>query len=134
MAGNVYVFNATPNQMALLLNNHILDASVSGVQQASNYQPSPIEVARNPSPDNPGNATFGGKNTLVVSFPSGSDQTYPVNISSNTIPIDDDVQLYIFFDEVVLVSPTGAGTSSVNEGEALTGTDADEVKRKLAAA
>lgn len=115
MAGNVYVFNATPNTMSLFLNEHLLKASVQGVQQSASYTPTAISVARNPA-DNPGVAQFGSTNDLVVSFDAGGAQDYSVPIDPNSLPITDDLQLYIFFNEVVLVSPTGSGTASVITG------------------
>jgi hypothetical protein len=115
MAGNVYVFNATPNTMTLLLNEHLLKASVQGVQSSNSYTPTAISVARNPA-DNPGVAQFGSTNALVVSFDAGGAQNYSVPIDPNALPITSDLQLYIFFNEVVLVSPTGSGTDSVISG------------------
>jgi hypothetical protein len=115
MAGNVYVFNATPNTMSLFLNQHLLKASVQGVQQSNSYAPTPISVARNPA-DNPGVAQFGSTNDLVVSFDAGGAQDYSVPIDPNVLPITADLQLYIFFNEVVLVTPTGSGTASVING------------------
>ncbi len=138
MAGNVYVFNGTPNAMALILNNTILTASLAGVAQTSNYVPQQVIVPRNPSPGNPGNATFGGQNTLIVSFTSGGgSQVYSVDIDPNLIPIGNDVQLYIFFNEVVLVSPTGQanqnGQSMVVTGLALSKEEEEGVQQTLEA-
>jgi len=118
--GNVYLFNATPNAMALILNNHVLAANVAGVQSSTSYQPSPNQVPRNSSTGNPGNATFGGTNVLIVSFPAGTSQTYDIDIDSNQVQIGNDMQLYVFFNQCVLVSPTGAGTSIVINGQAST--------------
>jgi hypothetical protein len=125
--GNVYVFNATPNTMTLLLNNHILKASVPGVQQSNQYTPTPLVVARNPA-DNPGVAQFGTNNTLIVSFDDGGSQQYPVPIDPNKIPITEDLQLYIFFNEVVLVDATGAGHSTVIQGTAADQAEVDRIK------
>jgi hypothetical protein len=125
--GNVYVFNATPNTMTLLLNAHILKASVSGVQQSNQYTPTPIAVPRNPA-DNPGVAQFGTNNTLIVSFDAGGSQQYPVPINPNTIPITEDLQLYIFFNEVVLVDATGAGHSTVIQGSPADQAEVDRIK------
>jgi hypothetical protein len=124
--------------MALILNNTILTASLAGVAQANNYVPQQVIVPRNPSPGNPGNATFGGQNTLIVSFTSGGgSQVYPVAIDPNTIPISNDVQLYIFFNEVVLVSPTGQanqnGQSQVTFGHSLSPEQELEVNETLSA-
>lgn len=115
MAGNVYVFNATPNTMSLFLNNHLLKASVPGVLQSNQYAPTPLSVARNPA-DNPGVAQFGSTNDLVVSFDAGGSQDYSVPIDPNQLPITVDLQLYIFFNEVVLVTPTGSGEADVIQG------------------
>lgn len=122
--GSVYYFNATPNAMLLLNNNAILNQSLAGVSQSSSYAPSANQVARN-SGQTSGNKTFGTTNTLVVSFPDGTSQTYPVNIDPNKITIDQDVQLYIFFNEVVLVDPTGTGTQSVIQGSAVSAAEVE---------
>jgi hypothetical protein len=118
MAGNVYVFNATPNTMTLFLNQHVLKSSVQGVLQSNSYAPTPFSVARSPA-DNPGVALFGSTNSLVVSFDAGGSQEYSVPIDPNTLPITADLQLYIFFNEVVLVSPTGSGSASVIKGSTI---------------
>ena len=110
--GNVYIFNATPNTMTLILNNSVLVSSLAGIRVASRYQPVLHETQRNPAPGDPGNATFGGTNTLIVSFPGGGSQTYPVDIDPNQIQISNDLQLYIYFNEVVLVSPSGSAQPS----------------------
>jgi hypothetical protein len=110
MAGNVYVFNATPNAMLLILNNHIAASNVAGVQQSNGYAPNSVSIPRNPSSSDPGQAQFGGINVLIVSFPSGTSQTYPITIDPNDQQINNDLELYIFFNECVLVSP--AGTAS----------------------
>lgn len=118
--GNVYVFNATPNSALLLLNDHILSPSLAGVQQSSSYAPSSVSAPRNPAAGNPGVAQFGGVNSLIVSFPSGSSQHYPVNIDSSNpdYSLQNDLELYVFYNEVVLVSPFGSaslpGTSLSN--------------------
>lgn len=111
MAGTVYVFNGTPNAMLLILNNQILTTNLAGIQKTSNYAPQQTTAPRNPAAGNPGNAQFGGSNTLIVSFPSGTSQTYPVNIDPNQIQIDNDLQLYIFFNVVILVIPGGSASS-----------------------
>jgi hypothetical protein len=126
--GNVYVFNATPNTMSLFLNNHLLKASVAGVLQANSYAPTPLTVARNPAPGDPGVAQFGTTNTLIVSFDAGGSQTYPVKVDANVLPITVDLQLYIFFNEVVLVTPTGSGEAAVIQGEATDETKLEELK------
>ena len=127
--GNVYVFNGTPNGMLLILNNAVLTASLSGTAQSSNYVPNVVQAARNPSTTNPGNATFGGANTLIVSFTGGTSQTYPVNIDPNQVQLSSDLQLYIFFNEVVLVTPTGQanqnGQSTVITGDEISQDEVD---------
>jgi hypothetical protein len=108
--GNVYYFNATPNGMTLLLNDHLLNASVAGVTKAGSYKPVGNSAPRN-SADNSHNATFGTNNTLAVSFTAG-DQTYTFKIDPNVVAVSNDVQLYIFFNQVVLVLPSGAGNDT----------------------
>jgi hypothetical protein len=124
--GNVYVFNATPNTVSLFLNSHMLKASVPGVQLSTQYTPTPTSVARNPA-DKPGVAQFGSDNTLIVSFDAGGAQEYSIPIDPNQIPITADLQLYIFFNEVVLVTPTGAGQQVVFKGKAVNKADIEAV-------
>lgn len=108
--GSVYYFNATPNSMALLLNDHLLNASVAGVTKSGAYKPVGNSAARNPA-DHSHSKTFGTYNTLTVSFDAG-DQTYKFEIDPSVVAVANDVQLYIFFNQVVLVLPSGAGADS----------------------
>jgi hypothetical protein len=122
--GTVYIFNATPNVMNLLLNNSILAVNLAGISVSGTppYAASPASAPRNPAPGNPGNATFGGQNSLVVNFPAGTAQTYPVAIPP-TIQITNDVQLYIFFNEVMLVNPSGTASNPSGTATAIQGRD-----------
>jgi hypothetical protein len=134
MAGNVYVFNATPNAMLLILNNHIAAANVAGVQQSSAYAPQSVTIARNPSSGDSGQAQFGGINTLIVSFPSGTSQTYPIVIDPNDQQINNDLELYIFFNECVLVSPAGTASPQGQkniQGQALSAAHAADLRKKF---
>ena len=108
--GSVYYFNATPYTVMLINNLHLLNAKVAGITQAGSYVPNGSSESRN-SADNSNDATFGTNNSLAVSYPHGG-QTYPVKIDPGQAQIGTDVQLYIFFNEVVLVLPSGAGTGS----------------------
>jgi hypothetical protein len=124
--GTVYIFNATPNAMNLLLNNNILATNIAGIQQSSGYAPVATTAARNTSSGNPGNNTFGGTNSLVVAFPTGSPQPYTVNIPS-TIQITNDVQLYIYFNYCILVDPTGTATIQSPPTASVSASDAEKV-------
>jgi hypothetical protein len=104
----VFVFNATPNAMVLLLNQHVLTLNLSGVQSSNGYAPQTIAVQRNAASGNPGVAQFASVNNLIVSFPNGTAQTYTIVIDPAQLQINSDLQLYIFFNEVVLVTPTGS--------------------------
>jgi hypothetical protein len=105
--GNVYVFNATPNQLKLTLNKEPLNQDFDGIAQTNGYAPVGRKVPRSAASANPGDATFGGKNRLVV---SGSAQSYIVVIPP-TIPLNKDVQLYLYSESCILVDPFGVGTS-----------------------
>jgi hypothetical protein len=105
MIGNVYVFNTTANAMNLILNNHLVPGQLNGVTSGNGYVPTSVSVQRNSSSGNPGNATFGGQNNLIVSFPDGTAQSYNVDINPSVIPITGDLQLYIFFNILVLLAP-----------------------------
>jgi len=126
--GNVYYFNATPNGMTLLLNNHLLNGNVAGVTKAGSYKPVGNSAARN-SADNSHNATFGTNNTLAVSFTAG-DQTYKFKIDPGVVAVANDVQLYIFFNQVVLVLPSGSGNDTQ---QVIDGQPADQQTRDLLA-
>jgi hypothetical protein len=130
--GNVYYFNATPNAMLLLNNNHILNGNLAGTQKANGYAPNTGTIGRS-SADKSGNETFGEQNKLVVSFPAGTSQEYEVDINSNEIHIERDVELYIFFNQVVLVSPEGAGDSVVITGKALSEAEVEELTQAAGA-
>jgi hypothetical protein len=128
--GNVYVFNATPNTMSLFLNNHLLKTSVSGVTQSASYAPTPFSVSRNPA-DHSGVAQFGTYNEFIVSFDAGGSQSYSITIDPNQLSITSDLQLYIFFNEVVLVTPTGDGESTVIVGQPASQPQLDELKAQV---
>jgi hypothetical protein len=132
-AGNVYVFNATPKAMDLYLNNHELARGVAGVKQSASYQPTANQAARSPASKSEV-AQFGSENELVVSFPIGGSQRYTVNIDPNQTPLEDDLQLYVFFNQVVLVSPTGAGHSIVLVGTAILADELDRLEQRAGVA
>lgn len=125
--GNVYVFNATTNDMTLILNNHPVSGTLSAAAQSTSYKPNVVSIARVPGSGNPGTANFGGQNVLIVSFPSGGSQLYNVNVNT-TLQNQQatDLQLYIFYTDAVLVSPgqqqdnpTDNGTSQVLVAQAV---------------
>lgn len=134
MPGNVYVFNATANNMTLFLNDCPLN-SLNGVTPSNGYAPLSLTVPRNPSTDSPGNATFGGKNKLIVSFAAsgGTSQEYEIDIPSNQAPIASDLQLYIFFNEVVLLI-NGAGQNIPYQGSSLSTAQVDRITAAAAKA
>ncbi|HEX8219972.1 MAG TPA: hypothetical protein VF914_12285 [Chloroflexia bacterium] len=123
--GNVYVFNATTNDMSLFLNNHPVTGTLTGAAQATSYKPNVVSIPRVPGSGNPQIASFGGQNTLIVVFPAGGSQQYNVNVNQ-TLQNQQatDLQLYIFYTDAVLVSPgaqqdNSSGESSVLQGEAV---------------
>src|SRR5580704_15147993 len=133
MAGNVYVFNATPYQIPFLILNNFPAGTLAPIVQSSGYAAASVTVARNPSPQNPGNNTFGGQNTLIVDFTSGTSQKYQVNIDSNVMQINSDLQLYLFYSAAVLVAPSGAATQLVITGTPVSHKEIEEVRRKFRA-
>jgi hypothetical protein len=107
--GNVYVFNTYYNEgVTLVLNNYYvgnLSAATAGT-----YAPTSTSVARNASPGNPGQAQFGGQNTLIVAYGSGG-TSYSYNVSGisfSDVPAEHDLQLYIFYNLAVLVKEAAA--------------------------
>jgi|GEM_PF-2955626 len=119
-AGSVFLFNTTENNMTLLLNQHILTALLNGVTSSNGYTPTNISAARNASTGNPGTATFGGTNVLIISFPDGTSQQYEVDINPGTAPLTQDLQLYMFYNQVVLVI-NGNGTDIPPQSQAFQG-------------
>ena len=126
--GNVYVFNTTSNAMNLILNNHIVTGQLSGVTSSNGYAPTSLSIPRNPSSGNPGNATFGGQNNLIVSFPDGTAQSYTVNIDPSQIPITGDLQLYIFFNILVLLTPGISNQTVITAGSTFSATEFTSVR------
>jgi hypothetical protein len=120
--GNVYVFNGTPNTLSLILNNMPISGTLAAISSSSGYAPSSTSVSRNSASGNPGNNTFGGKNDLVVYFPGGTAQNYPVNISVSQAQIGQDLQLYIFYNQVMLVLPGGNAENPNGMGVLIEGT------------
>lgn len=125
-AGNVYYFNATPRTMTLLNNNHILNAKVEGVQQSSGYAPSSHSEKRAAATKSE-ETTFGEQNTLIVSLSPGGSQEFDIEINPNEYPLEEDVELYIFYNQVVLVSSTGKAHSTVYTGKKLSDSEAEEL-------
>jgi 2',3'-cyclic-nucleotide 2'-phosphodiesterase (5'-nucleotidase family) len=123
-AGNLYYFNATPRVMTLINNNHILNAKVEGVQKSSGYAPTSNSAARVAATKSE-ESTFGQQNALVVSLTPGGSQEYPVDIDPNEFPLEEDLELYIFYNQVVLVSSTGKARSTVINGSPLSDSEAE---------
>lgn len=108
--GSVYYFNATPSQLVLINNGFMLNAGIPGVQPTSGYVPVGNEAPRSPGSVS-GSSAFGTTNSLVAMLPDGSGRSYVVTIDPQQIPIFDDLQLYVYVNELVLVSPDGMATS-----------------------
>jgi hypothetical protein len=103
--GNVQIFNATPYNVNLLVNEYVL-GEVPGAG-GPGYTPASIVAARAPGDVGAG-PQFAAKNTLIVAF----EQTavdFVVEIDPNQVPPNADVQLYLAFDNALLV----LGNSSV---------------------
>jgi hypothetical protein len=118
MAGNVFLFNTYATEgVTLFLNGYPLGtmpAAASGT-----YAPSSLSVPRNPSTGNPGQAQFGGSNSLVVSYgTSGNSIKYPIDgISYAEVPQEHDLQLYLYFNLAILVKESMAAPVAI-PGEA----------------
>src|SRR5438105_98516 len=135
---SVYVFNATPIPISLTLNQIPISGNLAAIQSSSGYAANSVAVARNTSSGNPGTNQFGGQNTLVVVFnPTGPNpgpvQSFNIPINPNAYPIVSDLQLYVFYGQAALISPSGApsesaagaaGTPMMIEGEELSGAEA----------
>ncbi|HYP40375.1 MAG TPA: hypothetical protein VEX13_08435 [Chloroflexia bacterium] len=130
--GNVYVFNATTNDMTLILNNHPISGTLSAAAQGSSYKPNVTTIARVPGSGNPQTANFGGQNVLIVSFPAGGSQLYNVNVNQ-TLQNQQatDLQLYIFYTDAVLVSPGQQQDNPTGESLVLQGKPVENVEVEI---
>jgi len=107
--GNVYVFNTYYNEAVTLVLNNYYVGNLSAAT-AGTYAPTSTSIARNASPQNPGQAQFGGENTLIVAYGSGgTSYSYNVGgISFSSVPAEHDLQLYLFYNLAVLVKEAAA--------------------------
>jgi hypothetical protein len=110
---NVYMFNTYNNQANLNLNTWGLPNPLAAAAPP-NYTPTSTNRPRNPSKGNPGIAQFGAQNTLIVAFGTldSPDATYSYEIdgiSYEDVPSSQDLQLYIFYNTIVLVKQSEAG-------------------------
>lgn len=112
--GNVYVFNTYYNEgVTLVLNNYYL--GILSAADPKSYVPKSMSVARNPSPGDPGEAQFGGQNTLTVAYGSGgTSYRYDVSkIAFSDVPAEHDLQLYLFYNLAVLVKEAAASPVAI---------------------
>ncbi|MDT3395910.1 hypothetical protein RKE29_04500 [Streptomyces sp. B1866] len=105
-AGKVYIFNATPYQVTMVLNNKAIMSPLNGIKVENEYKAEVKPVKRNPA-DHSGTNEFGTYNTLAVSYDDGNPVPFPVTIYQSDHPIGQDLQLYLFEDQVTLVSKDG---------------------------
>ena len=106
--GTVYVFNATPENVALILNNYLVVGGLAGVSQSTGYQAQSVQVQRSASPD-PGGPEFAQRNSLIVATQSGQAYSFEVDIDPLQVQPAADLQLYVTFGSALLITPTGAG-------------------------
>ena len=103
---SVYVFNATIENMNLVLNGEPV-GSIEGMSSANGYALEPMPVPQTAG-SNPGQ--FGSQNQLIVETFQGQ-HVYQVQVGSSAPP-GTDYQLYLFAGSAVLAWPSGAETLS----------------------
>jgi hypothetical protein len=111
MPGQVYVFNAMPEPVTLLLNDHLVAVSIPGVSQADGYRASEVAVPRSPETV-PSSGTFGTQNVVVAAIAGGPAFTFQIGIDPTRVPPNADLQLYIAFGDALLVTGHDAQTFS----------------------
>lgn len=100
---DVYLFNTCDSMLGLTLNKrpaHDLSAADS-----KKYIPTSKSIKRNPAEGNPGVAEFGGTNSLTVHNKDG-DVTYDYTvdgISYSKVMAKKDLQIYVFYDQLIMV-------------------------------
>jgi hypothetical protein len=124
---HVYVFNATPVDMRLTLNGRLV-GDLHGTMHLHDHTPQTMVIARDES-TKPGH--FGPKNTLVVTPEAGPSQVYRFSIGPE-LPTGVELQLYLFFKDIVLVSPVVA--TSIQGRARAAGVQADEAEDAPSAA
>jgi hypothetical protein len=98
--GFVAVFNSTTIPAEVVLNGQPIGI-IEPLKKEYDYQPfRPKIVDRIPASELFGKALFGTTNTLRVHL--GLMQTYEVTIDHRTIPLKDNLQLFIFNRQVIL--------------------------------
>jgi hypothetical protein len=111
--GNVQVFNATPYSVTLFVNNYVL-GRVPGASGPS-YTPPSVVAVRTPGHLGPG-PQFGTESTVVVAFEQSA-VDFTVTIDPNQVPINADVQLFLAFDNALLVLPNSSVAISGSAGD-----------------
>ncbi|HKR50518.1 MAG TPA: hypothetical protein VJT72_13270 [Pseudonocardiaceae bacterium] len=104
--GRIYVFNATPHDITLVLNRKSVPKSkLAGIEQEKGYVPNMVAVDRSEetTTDKP---IFATKNSLDVIF-EGVPYNFQVSIPPKDYPLAKDIQLYIFYNKVELVDGEG---------------------------
>ena len=101
--GIVVVFNTTPYEVNLVLNGASL-AEMQPVRPEYDYMPfPPLIVDRIFANQVYGQALFSHTNVLKVQM-SSFQIIYQLEIDTDAFPIEDDLQLFIFSDEIYLSS------------------------------
>ena len=107
--GKVYIYNTTNQPVKVELNDTDLEGRIPANSGRENgYLPvshADAVVDRSDATSTP-DAVFATNNTLEIKF-SGTSNKYPtVTISPGSYSTDTDLVLYIFYNYIVLISPT----------------------------
>ncbi|HEX8336174.1 MAG TPA: hypothetical protein VF621_05550 [Pyrinomonadaceae bacterium] len=125
--GNVYIFNATVQELTLTINEVQTDKKLPPMKAtADGYTFGTMTVPRTEDAK-PRRAVFGDENTLRVTRKQGSDN-YQVDIDPDQHPLEQDVQMVIFYKGMVYAINGVVLKSTFTAGPAA------EIKELLAAA
>ena len=130
---NVVIFNTTANSVQIVLNNAYPGTGpIAAVASTNSWAPNSQSIARSPAAGDPGTLAFGTSTRLsVLQGGSGQSTVYDVEIPQATNPLSVDVQLYVFYDRLVLVSPQSTseqGLTTVVQGAKLSHEEAEKLK------
>ena len=122
MAGNAYIVNCTPFTLNCMVNNGMptrlgaispttpanipgtgtIGGNVYVVPYSSGLNPDQISGTNNPSGSRPNSLYVSGK-----PYTGGQTPVYKISVNMNTVPLTDDVYLWVFIDTVYAADSAG---------------------------
>lgn len=103
VTGKVYIFNTGTGEADLTLNNTTIDPAKPVTKNDNYAQKNPVIIDRTSAGDPGRIAQFGTKNSLRVDYGIVTD-LYTITIDPSDFSAEDDLQLYLFRGNALLIS------------------------------